>query len=255
MNKRFSCLKNTFPFIALICGLLLIFFSFPNICIELFLIIDYVLAISIFVLQFTAGKTSANFYSCILINFYCFFTCGIAIATTRTFLSLSDFEQQLEIIKIIGFWICRENSLSGFFYTLMMSVVLIFFCKRYISRYTEISARYCLDSMNSELFDIDQKLIRKEITEDEAKNQKQQVSTKINYYSALDSSAQVLEKTITAFILLFIVFTVGGVSIGIVEFHQPWREAMNQYIVLSSGYLVVFLIPLFIVCLSLRIKK
>ena len=90
--------------------------------------------------------------------------------------------------------------MSGFFYTLMMSVVLIFFCKRYISRYTEISARYCLDSMNSELFDIDQKLIRKEITEDEAKNQKQQVATKINYYSALDSSAQVLEKTITAFI-------------------------------------------------------
>ena len=109
--------------------------------------------------------------------------------------------------------------------------------------------------MNSVLFDIDQKLLKKEITETEAENQKKQVARKVDYYSGLDSSVDILEKTIIAFTLLFAIISVGGVSIGIVEFNLFWKEAINQYIVLSSGYLVVFLIPLFIVCLSLKIKK
>ena len=255
MNKFFVFLKRIFPLIALIISLILIFVPFPNIGIEIFLIVDYVLAVFLFLLHYLIARASVYFYSYRLTSYFCILTCGIAITTTRSLLTTTDFEKQLYLIRIIGTWICRENSLYGFFSTLLIFGGVIFFCKQFISSATELSARYCLDSMNAILFDIDQKLLKKEITETEADNQKQQIARKVDYYSGLDSSADFLEKTIIAFILLFIVTTAGGISIGIVEFHQFWQEAMNQYIVLSSGFLVVFLIPLFIVCLSLRIKK
>ena len=255
MNKLFAFLKKSFPLFALIISLILIFLPFPKLGIEIFLIVDYVLAFLLFLMHYLAVRESVYLYNYRLTSYFCILTCGIAITTTRTLLTTSEFEKQLDIIRIIGSWICRENSLYGFFSTLLISGVVVFFCKQFISNTTEISARYYLDSMNSVLFDIDQKLLKKEITETEAENQKKQVARKVDYYSGLDSSVDILEKTIIAFTLLFAIISVGGVSIGIVEFNLFWKEAINQYIVLSSGYLVVFLIPLFIVCLSLKIKK
>ena len=255
MNKQFELLKKSFPLLALIITLILIFFPFPNLGIEIFLIVDYVIAIFLLILHLSAIKSSIYFYSYKLISYFCFFTCGVAIAITRTFLTTSDFERQLYFIRIIGTWICRENYLYGFFSTVLMSGVVLFFCRLFIKRATEISARFCLDSMNQVLFDLDQKLLKKEITETEADAQKKQVARKVDYYSGLDSSADILEKTIIAFTLLFVIISVGGVSIGFVEFNLFWKEAIKQYIVLSSGYLVVFIIPLFIVCLSLRINN
>lgn len=255
MNKLFELLKKSFPLFALFITLILIFFPFPNLCIEIFLIVDYVIAIFLLMLHLFAVKSSVYFYSYKLISYFCFFTCGISIAATRTFLTTSDFERQLYFIRIIGTWICRENSLYGFFSTVLMSGVVLFFCRLFVKSATEISARFCLDSINSVLFDINQKLLKNEITEAEAENQKQQVSRKVDYYSGLGSSADILERTIIALTLLFAVVTVGGVSVGIVEFYLPWKEALSQYILLASGYFVVFIIPLFIVCVSLRIKK
>ena len=255
MNKQFELLKKSFPLLALIITLILIFFPFPNLGIEIFLIVDYVIAIFLLMLHLFAVKSSVYFYSYKLISYFCFFTCGISIAATRTFLTTSDFERQLYFIRIIGTWICRENSLYGFFSTVLMSGVVLFFCRLFVKSATEISARFCLDSINSVLFDINQKLLKNEITEAEAENQKQQVSRKVDYYSGLGSSADILERTIIALTLLFAVVTVGGVSVGIVEFYLPWKEALSQYILLASGYFVVFIIPLFIVCVSLRIKK
>lgn len=255
MNKLFAFFKKSFPLFALIISLILIFLPFPKLGIEILLIVDYVLAFLLFLMHFLAVRESVYLNNYRLTSYFCILTCGIAITTTRTLLTTSEFEKQLDIIRIIGSWICRENSLYGFFSSFLISGVVVFFCKQFISNTTEMSARYCLDSMNSVLFDIDQKLLKKEITETEAENQKKQVARKVDYYSGLESSVDILEKTIIAFTLLFAIISVGGVSIGIVEFNLFWKEAINQYIVLSSGYLVVFLIPLFIVCLSLRIKK
>lgn len=253
MNTIFSHLKKAFPLIALFFVLALIFIPISSLCIELFLIADYVLAVSFFLLQIVS--TTKSRLVCIkVIPLFCVFTCGIFIAATRTLLTLSDFDTQLNIVRIIGGWICRENAICGFFTTLFMGGAVLFFCKQFTSRAAENSARLCLDEMNQKLFDIDQRLSKKEITEDEAKNLKKQVAKEIDYYSNLDGSAHFLENTIICVIILFIVVTAGGFAVGFLENHLSWQEALNQYTTLSSGYLVVFLIPLFIVDIGIVFK-
>lgn len=76
----------------------------------------------------------------------------------------------------------------------------------------------------------------------------------INYYSSYVGASKYLINTLWAFIGLFIVVTAGGFAVGILELNLSWHEALNQYIVLSAGYLVVFAIPMFIVSVSFGIK-
>ncbi|MBD5400093.1 MAG: hypothetical protein HDR57_05625 [Treponema sp.] len=254
MNTIFSHLKKAFPLIALFFVLALIFIPISNLCIELFLIADYLFAISFLLMQILSTKKPRLLCIYKSIDLFCVFTCGIFIAATRTLLTLSDFDTQLNIVRIIGGWICRENAICGFFTTLFMGGAILFFCKQFTSRAAENSARLCLDEMNQKLFDIDQRLSKKEITEDEAKNLKKQVAKEIDYYSNLDGSAHFLENTIICVIILFIVVTLGGFAVGLLENHLSWQDALTQYTTLSSGYLVVFLIPLFIVDIGIVFK-
>lgn len=254
MNKFFLNVKKLLPLIVLFFVLTLIFIPISNLCIELFLIADYLFAISFLLMQILSTKKPRLLCIYKSIDLFCVFTCGIFIAATRTLLTLSDFDTQLNIVRIIGGWICRENAICGFFTSLFMGGAILFFCKQFTSRAAETSARFCLDEMNQKLFNIDQKLLKKEITEDEAKNLKKHVTIEIDYYSNLDGSAHFLENTIICVIILFIVVTLGGFAVGLLENQLSWQEALNQYTTLSSGYLVVFLIPLFIVDIGIVFK-
>ena len=93
------------------------------------------------------------------------------------------------MVLIIGQWICRENFVCGFFTTLMLCASLLLFCKIHVNRSQEVAARFCLDRMNQELFDIDQQIDRKEITEEEGEILKEKVLNQIDHYSSMDGSA------------------------------------------------------------------
>ena len=75
-----------------------------------------------------------------------------------------------------------------------------------------------------------------------------------NYYGELTSAGKYLTGTIKTFILLYVITAAGGTAVGILEIKLPWEEALDQYIMLSTGYLVFFIIPLFLASLSFRTK-
>jgi flagellar biosynthesis protein FlhA len=124
----------------------------------------------------------------------------------------------------------------------------------HVNRSQEVAARFCLDRMNQQLFDIDQKIARKEITEDEGEFQKKRVAEKVDLYSCMDGSAKFLMGTLTAFTILYVVAVGGGVAVGILDRNMHWKDALNQYVMLSSGYLVLFVIPLFLTSLGFKTK-
>ena len=254
MNKTLSLIKSVCPFIGLALIIVMVTVTFSPFWISFFVILDYLLAILIFGLQKYSKKTSLVLYNHNSFIFFGNLTCGIAISATRSFLSVRDYNEHIKVIRIIGDWICNENSICGFFSTVLFGFAILFFCKQHISRATEVAARYCLDGMNSKLFDIDQKLIKQEITENEANLQKEKVRANVDYYGHIDYASNYLLWTIKAFIGLFCIIVLGGFANGIIELKLSWGESLSQYINLSSGFFIVFLIPIFIVSLSLRTK-
>ena len=253
MNKIVSTIKDLFPLLMLAMVLVLIFVPLPVMLIQVLIILNLGFSLCLFLAKFFS-KTMIAFHFPRLVLYFCLFTCALIIATTRTFLAISTLEQIPLVLKI-GHWICRENFVCGFFTTLMLCASLLLFCKMHVSRSQEVAARFCLDRMTQELFDIDRQIERKEVTEEEGEVLKERVRNKIDHYSYMDGSAKFLLGTMGAFTVLYIIAVGGGVAVGVLDRNMYWKDALDQYVMLSSGYLVLFVVPLFLTSLGFKTTK
>ena len=253
MNKILNTLIDLLPIGMLAFALVLIFVPIPIMLIQALIMLNIGFSLCLFLTKFF-GQTSIAYNFPRLVFYFCIFTCALIIATTRTFLAIPTLEGQIPLVLIIGQWICRENFICGFFTTLMLCGSLLLYCKMHVNRSQEVAARFCLDRKNQQLFDIDQKIARKEITEDEGEFHKKRVSEKVDLYICMDGSAKFLLGTLRAFVVLYLVAVGGGVHVGILERNMHWKDALNQYVMLSSGYLVLFVVPMFLTSLGFKTK-
>lgn len=254
MNKIFSKLKDSLPLAMLVLALVLIFVPLPVMVIQALIVINIGFSLCLFLSKFF-NSTAIAYYFPRLVLYSSVYTCGIAIATTRTFLSIPTLEGHIPLVLIIGQWICRENFVCGFFTTLMLCGSLLMFCKLYIQRAQEVEARFCLERMSQKLFDINKQVEQKYITIEEGNEKKRKVQNETDYHSSMDGSAKFLIGTIAAFAVLFIIAVAGGTGVGILDQNMHWKDALNQYIMLSSGYLVLFVLPLFLTSLGFKTRK
>lgn len=109
--------------------------------------------------------------------------------------------------------------------------------------------------MNQEMCDIDRQIDRKEVTEEEGEALKEKVRKQIDHYSSMDGSAKFLLGTMGAFTVLYIIAVGGGVAVGVLDRNMYWKDALDQYVMLSSGYLVLFVVPLFLTSLGFKTTK
>lgn len=253
MNKIISTLKDLLPLGMLVFALVLIFVPLPVMVIQVLIVLNIGFSLCLFLSKFF-GQTSIAYNFPRLVLLFCVLTCALIIATTRTFLTIPTLEGHIPLVLIIGQWICRENFICGFFTTLMLCGSLLLFCKMHVHRSQEVAARFYLDRMNQKMFDIDQQVARKEITEDESEFQKKRVQEKVDHYSCMDGSAKFLLGTLAAFTVLYVVAVGGGVAVGILDRNMHWKDALNQYVMVSSGYLVLFVVPMFLTSLGFKTK-
>ena len=68
----------------------------------------------------------------------------------------------------------------------------------------------------------------------------------------MDGSAKFLLGTMVVFAVLFIVAVTGGTAVGVLDQGLSWHDALNQYVMLSSGYLILFVVPLFLTSLGFK---
>ena len=254
MNKIFSKIKDALPLAMLVLVLVLIFVPIPIMLIQALIVINIGFSLCLFLSKFY-NSTALAYYFPRLVIYSSVYNCALAISTTRTFLIIQILEDHIPIVLKIGQWICRENYVTGFFTTLMLCGALLFFCKLYVERSQNIAARFCLDQMNRKLFEIDKQVEQKKISIEEGNAQRQKVHNECDFFSSMDGSAKFLIGTIAAFAILFIVAVAGGTGVGILDQNMHWKDALNQYIMLSSGYLVLFVIPLFLTSLGFKTRK
>ena len=253
MNKIISRVKELFPLIMLAMTLVLIFVPLPIMVIQALIILNIGFSLFLFFQKFLNSMTIAYYFPK-LVLYFSLFTCGLAIATTRTFLSLSNLIEHIPVIVFIGNWICRENYVCGFFTTLLLCISLIIYCRGYVYKSQSAVARFFLDGVTAKKLNIKHQVEQMKITEEEGKEQEAKVNQELEHYSSMDGSAKFLLGTMVVFAVLFIVAVTGGTAVGILDQGLPWHDALNQYIMLSSGYLVLFVVPLFLASLGFKVK-
>lgn len=99
---------------------------------------------------------------------------------------------------------------------------------------------------------INSKIEKNEITKEVALKLQVEYHNSHYYYGEKEYAGTYLKGTILSFLLLFVVAVGGGVAVGILDLNMYWKDALNQYVMLASGYIVLFTIPLIIATLSFR---
>ena len=252
MNKIMSKIKDLLPLALLVLAFVLIFVPLPVMLIQVLLVLDTAFSLCLFLSRFF-NSTAIAYYFPRLVILNSIYTCGIAIATTRAFLSIENLNEHIPLVLTIGRWICRENYVCGFFTTLFFSIAILLFCHLHIQKCQDTAVRFCLDMMSQKFFDIDRQVEQKQITIEEGEAEKRKVQLDIDYHSSMDGSAKFLEGAIAALAVLFVIAAGGGVAVGILDMNLFWKDALNQYIMLASGYLVLFVAPLFLTALSFKV--
>ena len=146
MNKISSAIKDLLPLFMLTTVIVLIFTQIPVKAIQILIILNFGISLCLFLTKFL-NKTRLSFHFPKLVLYFCL-----------SFLAIPTLEGQIPLVLIIGQWICRENFICGFFTSLMLCASLLLYCKMHVNRTQEIAARFCLDKMSLETFDIDQQI-------------------------------------------------------------------------------------------------
>lgn len=230
-----------------------IVFPLPLVIIQGLLVFDYVFALFLFFVKWSNWIFKWASYSKLIMDF-CLFMCVSMIATIRFFLSAEKLEDHFYLARLIGGWICMDNIVCGFFSILILCGAIIFFCTLVCPFIMEYDWKESFNPLNQKFFDIDQEVLLNKITEEEAKLKKKEVQDKADHYRTFCDAVNYFMGTIVVFLIMYLIMVAGGFAFGMIELNMTWRDALNQYVMLSAGYFILFMVPFLIIGVNF-IKK
>ncbi len=249
MNKAISLLGGYIPVIFTVIGFSLIFISIPVIGIEIIMGLDIAFGIGICIWKSTTKKFTVKFPT--IISCFCCFTIGMAITTTRTFLTVESYEEQIPLVRVLGEIICKENIVYGFTSTIIIGIFLSFFCLWFAGCF--------LNDSRSSLFSLENKLrgemLQTESAYEDSNIKIEEINKFEEYYFTLESAVKLVSDIFKTFLAIFCIDVAGGTCQEIFIRGMFWKDALNKYMILSSGYFIYLCIPLIIVSFSFRINE
>lgn len=228
---------------AMIIIIPMLMIPFPAIVIEVLLGIEVAAAIGILIYSLTNHKVAMPK----LVLIFSLWSLAINIGITR--FSLTSYESGLKIpvIDFVSNILNGKSYIIGFIIAIILLSVQILIISRGCCRFTEVSARFILDSMNQKLFDIDNKLNRGIMDKTEAEKLKTVLMKEVDYYSCMDGAAKFLSGNAKASIVITLVNLACGILIEILRCKLPLNQAVESAAFITSGNAIVFTLPSIIV--------
>ncbi len=118
------------------------------------------------------------------------------------------------------------------------------------TRISEVAARFALDGMPGKQMAIDADLNAGIIDEREAQTRRQEITRQADFYGAMDGASKFVRGDAIAGIIITVINIVGGLIIGMAEFHMSLADAAKVYTHLTIGDGLVSQVPAFLISLA-----
>jgi flagellar biosynthesis protein FlhA len=102
-------------------------------------------------------------------------------------------------------------------------------------RVAEVAARFTLDAMPGKQMAIDADLNAGQITDEQAKQRRQEISKEADFYGAMDGASKFVKGDAMAGILIVMINLLGGIVIGVLQQGLPFKEAVQHFSLLTVG--------------------
>lgn len=237
--------------LALIGGVLLIlmilFAPLPAAMLDLSIILNLGLAITILLLTFYVAKPVdfSTFPSLLLIA--TLFRLSLNVAATRLILTGADAGA---VINSIGSFAVQGNFVVGLVVFLILVVVQFVVVTAGAQRVSEVAARFTLDSMPGQQMSIDADLNMGLIDQKEAIRRRAGLEKEASFYGSMDGASKFVKGDAVAGIIIVLINIIAGWTIGVLEMGMGWHEALERFTLLTIGDGIATQLPALIISVA-----
>lgn len=244
--KNFHWQDAALPCFAIV-SVLALLFRLPNGLMDFLLSINLALSATIFLSTFFVRKPLefSSFPTILLTT--TLFRLVLNVSTTRLILTKGDAGQ---VIDAFSRFIAGDNIVVGAVIFLIFIIIQFVVITKGATRISEVSARFTLDAMPGKQSAIDFDLNAGNITEEEAKAARAELSEQADFFGAMDGASKFVRGDAVAGLAIVAINVIGGLCIGMMQRHMSIGDAAELYSKLTIGDGLVSQIPAFLISLA-----
>lgn len=233
--------------IATIGILVILFAPIPPALLDLAIIANFGLGLTIMLLTFYVGKPVefSTFPSLLLVA--TLYRLSLNVAATRLILTGGDAGA---VINSIGAFAVRGNFVIGLVVFAILVVVQYVVVTSGAQRVSEVAARFTLDSMPGQQMSIDADLNMGLIDRDEAVARRKALEKEASFYGAMDGASKFVKGDAIAGIIILLINIIAGWIVGVTQMGMEWSEALSHFTLLTIGDGIATQLPALIISIA-----
>ncbi len=169
------------------------------------------------------------------------FRLGLNVSSTRNILSKQG--EAGEVIEAFGSFVLQGNPIVGFVIFLIIVLVQFIVITKGAERVAEVAARFTLDAMPGKQMAIDADLSSGLISEQQAKERRNNIQREADFYGAMDGATKIVKGDAIMSLIITAINLIVGMVIGMMQSGLPFTEVMSIYSIATVGDGLVSQIP------------
>jgi flagellar biosynthesis protein FlhA len=176
-------------------------------------------------------------------------------ATTRLILTAGERSGEAtaaagHVIEAFGNLVAGGSLAVGLIIFIILIVIQFVVITKGATRISEVAARFTLDGMPGKQMAIDADLNAGLINEPEARRRRETITREADFYGAMDGASKFVRGDAIAGIIITIVNIVGGLVVGMAQYHWSLGQCFSVFTKLTIGDGLVSQIPAFIISIA-----
>jgi flagellar biosynthesis protein FlhA len=175
------------------------------------------------------------------------FRLAINVSVTRLILLEGDAGH---VVEAFGNFVVGGNVVVGLVIFLILIVIQMVVVTQGAGRVAEVGARFTLDAMPGKQMAIDADLNAGQITEDQARQRRDDIAREADFYGAMDGASKFVKGDAMAAIIITAINLVGGILVGVMQQGMPFGEAAQHFSLLTVGDGLAAQIPALLISIA-----
>jgi flagellar biosynthesis protein FlhA len=232
---------------AMVLILVILFSPIPPAMLDLAIIANFGLGLTILLLTFYVGKPVefSTFPSLLLVA--TLYRLSLNVAATRLILTGGSAG---DVIASIGTFAVQGNFVIGLVVFLILVVVQYVVVTSGAQRVSEVAARFTLDSMPGAQMSIDADLNMGMIDQKEAVRRREELEKEASFYGAMDGASKFVKGDAIAGIIILLINIIAGWIVGVVQMGMDWDQALAHFTLLTIGDGIATQLPALIISIA-----
>ena len=210
----------------------------PTVLLDFFMALNLTFSLVVLlIVLFTARATDFSVFPSLLL-LSTIFGLVLTVSSTRLILSKGEAFDGAMIRAFSSFVIGASGNqglVIGFVIFIILIAVQAFVITKGAKRVAEVSARFKLDSHPTKSMSIDAEYNAGIITDEEARQKKEQLQREDDFYGAMDGANQFVSGNVKVGIFITVINVIAGLIIGMVFRTESFSNALRTYTTLSIG--------------------